>query len=417
MTGISNIIVHILLFISLYFEIFLLVIFFEHFPKIEKNESEEKKKRYYPSATIIVPCYNEERTITRTVLSLLKLDYPKNKLNIFIVNDGSTDNTARIIDKFTKHKNIQVLHKENGGKHTALNFALEYVTSELVGCLDADSFVDTQALKEIAKYFDNKKVMAVTPAMKVYNPKGLIQRIQKAEYNLGILVRRIFSFIDALLVTPGPFSIFRMEVFNTLGVYKQAHNAEDFEIALRMQKNHYKIENAHTAIVYTTAPKTFKALYRQRIRWTYGFIKNIFDYRSLLFKKQYGNFGLFVLPASAFLIFSTLYFTGLFIFGILSSIGNKFIEIQSIGFNMFGSNMSLFFVNTQSALFIVYTLFILTFLLIILGKYISQEKKLLSSDILYYLLLYGFIAPFWLVTATVNVVRSHKDSWIDEKGV
>ena len=84
---------------------------------------------------------------------------------------------------------------------------------------------------------------------------------------------------------------------------------------------------------------------------------------------------------------------------------------------MFGSNMSLFFVNTQSALFIVYTLFILTFLLIILGKYISQEKKLLSSDILYYLLLYGFMAPFWLVTATVNVVRSHKGSWIDEKGV
>lgn len=415
--GISNIIVHILLFVTLYFEVFLFITFFEYSSKAKKTTIQAIKKRS-PSVTIIVPCYNEERTISRTIFSLQKLDYPKNKINIFIVNDGSTDNTENVVNKFAKYSNIQVFHKENGGKHTALNFALKHITSEFVGCLDADSFVDSKALNEIIPYFNNKEVMAVTPAIKVHNPKSIIQQIQKAEYSLGILVRRVFSFMDSLLVTPGPFSIFRREVFDTLGEYKEAHDTEDFEIALRMQKHHYKIENAHTANVYTVAPRTFKALYKQRLRWTYGYLKNIFDYRSLFFKRKYGNLGMFILPTSAFFLFSAIYFTGLFIFGIIVNIINKIVEVQAIGFTLFNNiSFDLFFVNTQSVIFLILTVFIMTVVLIIIGKKISSENKIWSIDLLYYLLIYGFLAPFWIIGASANALRSHKGSWTSEKGV
>lgn len=418
MVEISNIIIHILLFVSLYFEIFLLVTFLEHAPKLSERTPKKVPLAHYPSVTIIVPCYNEAKTVEKTFRSIMNLSYPKDKLSIFIVNDGSTDDTSSVLESLNVGSNVRIFNKENGGKHTALNYALDYVESDLVGCLDADSFVDSEALTEIVRYFDNEKVMAVTPAIKVDTPTNTLQLIQRAEYHLGVLIRRLFSFMDSLLVTPGPFSFFRVEVFKTLGKYKEAHNTEDFEIALRMQKNHYKIENAHTAYVYTTTPKTLRALYKQRVRWTYGYLKNAYDYRSLFFKKQYGNLGLFILPSSALFLFSAIYFTAIFLWGVGASIASKFITLQALGLNMFTlPTFDVFFINTQSAPFLVAILFILTMVLITLGKKISAEEKIYTVDILYYLFLYGFIAPFWLVGATVNAVRSKKGSWIDEKSV
>ena len=105
-----------------------------------------KNIREFPTVTIIVPCFNEERTVGDTIRSLLDLDYPKEKLSIIAVDDGSTDGTRRELASFESRHQISVLSKKNGGKHTALNLALEKVESELVGCLDADSFVDSDTI-------------------------------------------------------------------------------------------------------------------------------------------------------------------------------------------------------------------------------------------------------------------------------
>ena len=151
MLYIPAIIVYILLFISLYFEVFLLITFLEHRPKMYVRL--QSAETYFPSVTIIIPCYNEEKTVGDTISSVLKLNYPKDKLHIIAVNDGSTDGTTRALSHFSAYPQVTILHKENGGKHTALNYALGQTTSELVGCLDADSFVDEEALTEIIKYF------------------------------------------------------------------------------------------------------------------------------------------------------------------------------------------------------------------------------------------------------------------------
>src|SRR5581483_1735742 len=160
------------IFLGLYFEVFLLVTFLSAPTRVRRERPASTKT---PKVAIIVPCWNEESTVGGTVESLLALDYPKDKLQIILVNDGSTDNTQAVMDSFASNPQITVIHKENGGKHTAINAGIEIAQdAEFVGCLDADSFVAPDALREIVSCFDNPRVAAATPAMSVYNPRTFL---------------------------------------------------------------------------------------------------------------------------------------------------------------------------------------------------------------------------------------------------
>ncbi|MEK7180461.1 MAG: glycosyltransferase family 2 protein, partial [Patescibacteria group bacterium] len=333
------------------------------------------------------------------------------KIKIFVVNDGSTDHTASVLKRFEKNKQIQILHKENGGKHTAINLALLHTKSDLVGCLDADSFVATDALKNIVTYFENKNVMSVVPSIIVENPRNVIQFIQKVEYNWGVFLRKILSYMGALYITPGPFSIFRREIFEKLGDYKHAHHTEDLEFALRMQKNHYKIVNAHNAHVYTVAPKTLRSLYVQRLRWTYGFLKNAQDYRALFFKKEYGHLGLFVLPMATITIFTALYGVGSFVFNWSVNVFEEITKIQTVGIHLPIFEFDWFFLNTNVSFLMTLALSGLTVVLLLIGKKLAEGNVSFSKDLVYFLFLYPFIAPLWLTRAVYNVVASRKISW------
>src|SRR3989344_6522042 len=307
MADIQTLILYGSIFISLFFEVFLLITYLEVREELILEKNIDKNIKRFPTVTVIVPCFNEEKTLTMTMWSLLNLDYPKDKLSIIAVDDGSVDRTLFELNKFESYQQVTVLSKENGGKHTALNLALEKVKSDLVGCLDADSFVNPEALKKIVPFFEDQSTMAVTPSVKVFEPRSVLQYVQKIEYSWGIFLRRMLSSINALYVTPGPFSFFRTQVFQELGGYSHGHQTEDLEMALRLQKNNYKIVNSHGAHVYTSAPLKFPALYKQRVRWTYGFLNNVIDYREMFFNKKYGHIGLFILPIATSSIFSTLY--------------------------------------------------------------------------------------------------------------
>ncbi len=117
------------LFLSMYFQVLLLISFFENHKKIKDEES--YKIDVYPTVTIAVPCWNEEKTLSGTIDSLLSLSYPQDKLTIIIVDDGSTDKTLSIAKAYEeKYPHIvKAFHKENGGKHTAVNVALHNATS------------------------------------------------------------------------------------------------------------------------------------------------------------------------------------------------------------------------------------------------------------------------------------------------
>jgi len=405
-------------FISVYVQIFFLVTFLEKKKQIVHNP-DNLELLNYPTVTVAVPCYNEEDTIEKTVKSLLALDYPKDKIKIILVDDGSKDNTWNIIKSFDNGSNILAFTKENGGKHTALNLALEKTDSEFFGCLDSDSLVHPQALKRILKYFERDPVtMAVAPSVIVYKPKNILQYAQNIEYDMSIYTKKMLGFMGGIHVTPGPFSIFRTRVFDELGNYHKAHNTEDQEIALRMQENGYKIDHCPDAYVYTISPDSVIKLYRQRTRWIYGFIKNLIDYRKMLFKKEYGTVALFTLPSGLVSIIGVVFLFINIVGNIIQFIYHKIIQIQTVGFaNVFNFDYKFdwFFLNTKAVLLLSVVLYILVIISVMIGRKMVEGKSGFSIAILYFVLIYSVIAPFWILRAIYNAFRSKETSWTFER--
>ncbi len=413
MATLSSAILYVFVFLSIYAQVFFLVTFFENRKKITIRRHKIKLVQY-PSVTIVVPSFNEERTVYKTVRSLLNLNYPKDKLKIMLIDDGSTDGTWNVMSKFAKQKNVQVFRKENGGKYTALNLAIEKMQTEFFGCLDADSLVDKEALVRIMSYFErDSEVMAVVPSVTVHEPKNFIQGVQKAEYNMGVFSKKMLGFMGAIHVTPGPFTIFRKKVFDDLGGYRHAHNTEDMEIAYRMQTNGYKIDHCNDAHVYTNTPSTIYKLYKQRLRWIYGFLNNTLDYRNVLLKKKYGNFALFTLPAGIVSAASVCYVFGRTVYSIGGFIHSKIVAFETVGMQIGGGSfeIDLFFFNTQFYMILSVVTYLSVLFAIMFGKRMVEDKWSITPEMFYFFPVFGVIAPFWLIRAVWNTIWNKTPSW------
>jgi cellulose synthase/poly-beta-1,6-N-acetylglucosamine synthase-like glycosyltransferase len=406
----GKVFIYLATFISLYVTTLWLIVFWKNKNDIYKS----KIKKNYPFVSVIVPCFNEEKTIVKTVYSLVNLDYPKDKLEIIIIDDGSTDKTYQKAEKLLKHKQVKLFSKKNGGKWTALNYGVKKADAkaEFIGCLDADSFVTPKALKIIMAYFTDKKIMAVTPSLKVYQPKNIIQSVQKIEYIFNIILRKILAWLNSITVTPGPFSIYRKKVFEELGLFVHGHNTEDMEMAFRLQSKNYRITNAPDASVYTITPASFKKLQRQRERWYKGFIKNAWDYRYIFTNKNYKDLGLFVLPIVplTLLIYIIMIFYALFLF--IQNTINKFVLWQAVNFDLsqITFNFNWFFINTSTVILVGFFVLIFVISLFLLGKKISNENLEIKKDLkdlLLFAFLYSPLFLFWWL-GTVRMTFSKK---------
>ncbi|MGH7141745.1 MAG: glycosyltransferase [Minisyncoccia bacterium] len=405
--------VYVFLFLGLYFEVFLLISFFEKKPAV-KTAARPKR---YPSVAVIVPAWNEEKTLAGTIESLLALDYPKNKLEIIVVDDGSTDGTLRAAQRFRKNLQVKIFSKENGGKYTALNFGLKHTKSELVGCLDADSFVVPDSLLESVKVFEaSPEAMAVVPAMKVWKPHRALELMQAVEYTFGIFYKKIFDNLAAISVLPGPFSIYRREVFAIAGPFRPAHQTEDMEMAFRMHRYRLPIANAHTAVVYTHVPQTLRKLLKQRTRWSRGFLENSKDYGYMYFNPRYGYFGLLVLPFSLTMFFGAMYIMTYLLLRIITSAVGRIQLLSKSQLSPFAFlhpdtwHLSWFYINTDMLTFLVFITAGITLFAILAGRRIAGGGFGIGSVIAYFVL-YGFIAPLWLARATWGMVTARQSSW------
>lgn len=406
--------VYLCLFFALYFEVFLLISFFEKRPAA-KTKTHPKN---FPSVSMVVPCWNEERTLSNTVQSLLALDYPQGKLEIIIVDDGSADGTRTIAESFVQQSHsaraVRFFHKENGGKYTALNLGIRNSKSDIVGCLDADSFVNEDALIEAVKHFESDgSIMAITPAMKVYRPRTMIELMQSVEYTFGIFYKKMFDNIAAVSVLPGPFSLYRKEVFVKIGPFRHAHNTEDMEIAFRMHAHGLKIANAHTAFVYTTVPKTIRTLFKQRVRWSQGFLENSRDYRHMYFNPRFGNFGMLALPLGLTAFCAGLYTAGYALYTILDAILMRVLDLRATGIPLHAPSLSQFgwfYLNTSSLSLLVIIALLCMVTSILIGQRIS-DTSLSPKAFISFFALFGFVAPLWLARAVWGALRSREASW------
>ena len=404
------------LFAAIYFEAFLLVTFLS---KPARTMRERPASTRTPSVAVVVPCWNEELTVKETVDSLLALEYPADRLRFILVNDGSTDGTGAVMDAYATHPQVTVIHKENGGKHTAINAGIEIAKdAELIGCLDADSFVSPGALREMISCFDDPMVAAATPAMSVAGPKNILERMQNAEFIMGIALRHILAAVNGLYVTPGPFSLYRRDVLVALGGFRFGHQTEDMEMALRMQRAGYVIDSAPRARVYTKAPRSVPALVKQRTRWTSGFLRNmIHDYRDLVGNPRYGALGTIVLPLGFFAIAGGILMTIVVLYQLVSSAITTVLLVSGVPLNytlstlLPSASFEWFYLPLTLFALLAAVAAIGSVLFIVVGKRISKTPASLGVAVVGWLLLYGLIAPFWLIRSVADVATSTRRAW------
>ncbi len=267
-----------LFYFSMFVGIFILIFYIISYRKRIHNEKIIDKNEL-PFVTVIVPAWNEEKGIGPTIESLKELTYPRDKLEILVVDDGSTDKTYEIASKYEDDL-VKVFKKEeNGGKFTALNYGIGRAKGEIIISSDADRLnVSKNSLMDMVQPFKDKKVMCVAPSMAVNDSKNILVKVQQIEYLLGIFLRNALASVDAMSVTPGAFSAYRKSFFEKYGGFKKAHLTEDMEMCMRIQYNNYKVASVPEAIVLTEAPNKFIPLLKQRRRWYVGQFKNLFDY-------------------------------------------------------------------------------------------------------------------------------------------
>ena len=405
--------IYILVFFSL-FNIFLILLVIFEKPLKRKPYKLDKN---LPRVSIIVPAYNEEKNIAKTIKHLLKLKYAKGKLEIIVVDDGSKDKTYEIAKKFEKY-GVKVYTKPNGGKASAVNYGIKKAKGEFIATLDADSFPEPNALLKMLPYFEDEKVMAVTPALIVHKPKNIWEKLQHAEYLWGAFLRKVFANINAIHVTPGPLSIYRKEFFEKHGLFDEGNLTEDNEIAMRIQKYNYKIENAIDVKVYTISPKSFKGLLKQRLRWYTGFLENSKKHKQLfnIFKYEFVSFILIMAYISVFMSFSYFVYFSIKNFQLIR---DNLRSFSLIGFEIInptyisGTQIYEAFLNYFTNPLVLLGLFGLTFtiLLLIFTKKICREKENIFLNVILFIFVYVIIYNVFWAAVIFNKITKRRVKW------
>lgn len=370
-----------------------------------------------PTVTIIIPAYNEEITIKKTIESILQSNYP-NEFNVIVIDDGSKDNTLKLA-KQIKDKRVQVFTKSNGGKGTALNLGISKAKGEIIFTMDADTYVDKNSMQRMVRYFKEPQVMAVTPAMVVHNPKSILQRLQSTEYLLGLFLRRVFAALNALYITPGAFSCYRAEFFKKHGGFDEDNITEDLEIGLRIHLKGYRIENSPESPAYTVTPAKFKELTKQRRRWYFGLMKNMFGtYRKLLTPK-YGDMGIIVMPIAWISILFAVGITMYFFIDILYRIIDEILFLPELNYDISGFldinfymiERTVFFLLTNTVfIFIIFFVITLGFFLYYASNKIGRLQGI-AINLPIYFLAFAILFGFWWILSIFYFIFYKEVGW------
>jgi cellulose synthase/poly-beta-1,6-N-acetylglucosamine synthase-like glycosyltransferase len=236
---------------------------------------------FAPFVSIIIPVYNEGKVITKSILSLLKLDYQN--YEIIVVNDGSMDDTKQLAEsmvgfqdgKYGKIK-VTLINQPNLGKARALNAGIYYSKADFILCMDGDSQLAPESVRVAVRHFKNPKIGAVAGNVKVLNRKRFFTDLQALEYIEGLnMARSAQSYIRLVNIIPGPIGIFRRKAIEEAGYYSSDTFAEDADLTLKVLSKGWKIYYEPKSISYTEAPITLQQLLKQRYRWTRGILQSL----------------------------------------------------------------------------------------------------------------------------------------------
>ena len=245
---------------------------------------------FAPAVSIVVPAYNEAIGIAGCVRSLVTSRYA-GELEVVVVDDGSSDDTAAIVERLGLGR-VRVLRQQNAGKAAALNRALIASRHEIVVTVDADTIFEPDTLSHLVQRFRDPEVGVISGNTKIGNRGSLIGRWQHIEYVMGFnLDRRAYEVIGATPTVPGAIGAFRRQGLADIGGVSGATLAEDTDITLDLGRAGWKVVYEPRARAWTEAPSSLRALYRQRARWAYGTIQSAWKHRAALWGRGEHAFG------------------------------------------------------------------------------------------------------------------------------
>jgi cellulose synthase/poly-beta-1,6-N-acetylglucosamine synthase-like glycosyltransferase/peptidoglycan/xylan/chitin deacetylase (PgdA/CDA1 family)/spore germination protein YaaH len=272
---------------------------------------------YLPPVAVLIPAYNEEKVIARTIRSALVSTYPN--LHVIVIDDGSSDKTLEVARKaFALEEasgRVLILTKPNSGKADALNFGLEHLHGEeiFVG-IDADTVIASDAISRLIPHFLNPKVGAVAGNAKVGNRINLWTRWQALEYITSQnFERRALNTMGAVSVVPGAIGAWRVSAVQEASGFHTDTVAEDADLTMALLQRGYRVEYEDLALAYTEAPVNARGLMRQRFRWSFGILQSVWKHRAAFARD--GVLGWIALPNIA-------------IFQVLLPLVSPFIDIM-----------------------------------------------------------------------------------------
>jgi cellulose synthase/poly-beta-1,6-N-acetylglucosamine synthase-like glycosyltransferase/peptidoglycan/xylan/chitin deacetylase (PgdA/CDA1 family)/spore germination protein YaaH len=253
---------------------------------------------YRPEVAVLIPAYNEEKVIVRTVRAALNSDYPN--LRVVVIDDGSHDRTLEVArNAFSAEERagrVLILTKANAGKAEALNYGIEHIgDAELFVGIDADTIIASDAISRLVPHFINPKVGAIAGNAKVGNRVNLWTRWQALEYITSQnFERRALDVLGAVSVVPGAIGAWRVSAVREAGCFQIDTVAEDADLTMALLRRGYRVEYEDMALAYTEAPVNANGLMRQRFRWSFGILQAVFKHRSVFARK--GALGWVALP-------------------------------------------------------------------------------------------------------------------------
>lgn len=359
----------------------------------------------YPALSVIIACYNEELVIERTLESLVECNYPK--LKIFVVNDGSTDETPNIVKNLAKkHKNIILLNTPKGGKAKALQVAIKKVRTRFIVFCDADTIFEKHSLQNFANsiFLNSQNLGAVAGNIYVGNQINTLTRAQTIEYGIAhMFIKPTQDTYNTITVVPGATGMWSREGLVKSGGFLHDTLAEDADATMRIISLGKKVRFNSQVITKTEVPDTFQSLFKQRTRWQLGNLQTIYKHRHGIFNIHYGSLGFIGLPMFYLDITLTIIYPFILPF-ILYTLFLSF----SAGYNAVSSNLQL--------ITIIGLLFSTLELLFAITVIIFQRNSLLNKIMLfltlpYFFTIYKAFLSYSTIVASMRALRGTAHGW------
>jgi len=395
------------MFISIYFLIMTILLYLQNRRNI--FDSPKTTKQY--SISVLIPAYNEEKTIETTVKAIYDVDYQAIN-EVIVINDGSSDKTLEVAKSLMPHyKNLKVINKKNSGKADSLNKALNFCSGDLIVVIDADSYPARDSFKKMVGYFDDPKVGGTTAACIPRNRATFLEKLQVMEYKVIAFTRKLLEYIDSIYVVPGTLAMYRAEAIKSTK-FDPKNITEDIEATWHLVHDGWKIRMCLSAQVTTEVPNKIKPWYKQRRRWALGGLQCINKYRGIFMRK--GMLGAFIMPFFALGLVLGLVGITIFLYlfarrAISSYLISKYsleASVPVIAMNELYITPSVlnYFGVVLFALFFIFNLFVLAMM-----KDNLAEKKSFFN-LIFYMTLYLLVYPIVLITAGWHFIKG-KNVW------